>query len=225
MTIRPMTFVLAVAVLAIASGSASAQLCGSYGVTLAIHDANLKPVTGFAVNVEPTGKDQLAGARFKSNPDEPGTAELKLPEGREVSDTYRVAISAAGYQPVVKSLRFPNCVRLTYDVLLVKPGQATDLVTGKFTDNTGAAVPFAGVTFTAADKTERFVNADPDGNFAIKLALGVYTVETAIMYHHITRVENFMVPPSGPTKLDLKLKKQNYDEDKQVILQTAPLVS
>lgn len=225
MMIRPFALVLALALLALSSGTAAAQLCGSYGVTLNVHDSNLKPVTSFTVNVESMGKDQLAGARFISNPDEPGTAQLKLPEGREISDTYRVAITAAGFQPVVRSLRFPHCVRLKYDVLLVKPGQPTDLVTGKFTDNTGAAVPFAGVTFTAADKSERFVNADPEGYFEIKLAPGVYTVETALMYHHITRVENFMVPPSGPAKLDLKLKKQNYDEDKQVILQTAPLVN
>ncbi|MEO6393102.1 MAG: carboxypeptidase-like regulatory domain-containing protein [Pyrinomonadaceae bacterium] len=222
---KPFTLVIAFVLLALSCGTASAQLCGSYGVTLAIHDSTLLPVTAYAIKIEPLGKDELGGALFKPGENEAGTAELKLPEGRQVSDAYRVTISAAGFQPAVKIFRFPHCVWLIYDVQLLRPGQPKDLVTGKFTDDTGTAVPFAGATFIAADKTERFVNADSKGIFEIKLAPGVYTVETAIGYHHITRVENFMVPPSGPAKLDLKLKKHNYNEDKQVILQTAPSVN
>jgi hypothetical protein len=180
-------------------------------------DRDQNPVLNHLVKIEPLGKDELRGKKFEPLSDPAGAAELKLSEGHMVSDQYRITVSAPGFQDAKKVITFPHCVWLSYDIVLFKYEQPRTLVDGGLLNENGEAVPYAQLTFIAADKTERKVNADFAGKFEIRLAPGVYVVESKLMYYHITRVEGLIVPANGQKRLDLPLQRQGYDEDKRTI--------
>jgi hypothetical protein len=214
-----MKYFLALFILMFFALPVSAQLCGSYGVTISVYDNDLKPVEAYVTEVIPLAKDELRSAKFEPVADTPGASELKLFEGHMVAEKYKLIVSAPGFQSFEKTLTFPHCTRLSYDILLVKAWQKRAVTSGKITDENGAAVPYAGVTFAGADKTERFVSSDSEGCYELRLKPGDYVVEARKMYHHITKVEKLVVPAYGRALLDLKMKTQKYDEDKQVIIQ------
>jgi hypothetical protein len=205
------------------STAANAQLCGYFGVTLDIHNLKLAPVKNAAVKIimpayKQEGKEYLR-PEHKFVRDKDGEMKLTLSEGLVLSDDYKVIISAPGYLTQERMLSFPHCVRLRHDITMLKAGEKRSLVAGNIVNENGKAVPYAGVNFVSAGGDETFVNADRSGHFEIALKPGDYGVESRLMYYHTTKVKKFTVPAGGAAALDLKMKTQSYDEDKQVIIQ------
>ena len=219
---RSVRLFFALAFIAAFSVTVEAQLCGSFGVTLHVMDRDQNPVLNHLVKIEPLGKDELRGKKFEPLSDPAGTSELKLSEGHEVSGQYRVTVSAPGFQDAKKIITFPHCVWLSYDIVLFKYEQPRTLVEGSLVNEKGEAVPYARLTFIAADKTERAVNADFAGKYEIRLTSGVYIVEAKLMYHHITRVEGLIVPANGQKRLDVPMQRQSYDQEKRTITLDPP---
>lgn len=218
--------VFSILLIAAFSSAASAQLCGWFGVKLDIHDSRFNALKNASVQIigpekaakKLPGKSYLRPEhKFKLNED--GEMELRLGEGLVLYDDYKIVISAPGFLTREKTVDFPHCVWVSYDVTMLKKGEKSALVSGAVTLAHGKPVPYVGITFTGADKSEKFVNADRNGRYEIKLKPGDYTVEARAPYHHITKVEKFTVPAGGQVALDLKMKTQSYDEDKQVIIQ------
>ncbi len=218
--------VFSIFLIAAFSSAASAQLCGSFGVKLNIHDSQFNALKNASVEIVAPDKkaDKLPGKSYlrpehQFKPGDDGVMELRLGEGLILEDDYKLVITAPGYLTQEKTVDFPHCVWLSYDVTMLKNGEKSALVTGAVTLEHGKPVPYAGITFTGADRSEKHVNADQNGHYEIKLKPGDYTVEALRPYHHITKVEKFTVPAGGQAALDLKMKTQSYNEDKQVIIQ------
>jgi hypothetical protein len=187
---------------------ANAQLCGSFGVTLNIHDNDLKPVTGYTIRILPWDKDELKGDKFQPAADKPGTAEIKLLEGHVVTGKYKLTISAPGFIDTEKSMTFPHCTRLSYDVLMLRKKEKYRTVTGHITDDQGRSVAYAGITFTGADGTERYISSDFIGNYEIKLKPGSYKLAMRSTYYVPFIREKFVVPEDGRLEFNVLLKSK-----------------
>lgn len=189
------------------SSIASAQYCGGYSVKVFVHDSDLEPVKNIALKLTPLGKDELDGAKFEPATYSAGVFELKLREnGISLKEKYKLEISARGFGNVEKVITFPYCQDLVHYILLLKPGQARAVVSGKVADEDGELVSYARMIFTAADKTQRTVNADIDGNYEIRLKPGDYAVKIYSVGSIFLLEQNVTVPPGGGAVLDPKIK-------------------
>lgn len=191
--------------------SAPAQLCGQFGVTLNVHDNDLKPVTDHTVKIVPWLKDELRGKEFEPVADTPGSSEIKLLEGHVMIGNYKVIVSAPGFLETEKSINFPHCLRLSYDILLLRKKEKYRVVTGHISDEEGRSVPYIGVTFTAlADKTiTRTVSTDFQGNYELKLKPGDYKITFLKSSYLPLKTQKFTVPPDGSAVFNLSLRAKN----------------
>jgi hypothetical protein len=229
---KSLNLIFAFILLAAFSITAPAQLCGYFGVTLDIHNAKLTAVNNASVKIimperKLPGKSYLRPEHqfVRAKGDKDGQLKLILTEGLELADDNKVVVSAPGYLPLEMMLSFPHCVRLTHDVTMLEAGEKKAVVSGSIKDENGKAVAYAGVHFVSAGGREKMVNADRHGHFELGLEPGDYTVESNLMYYHTTKVAKFTVPAGGTATLDLKMKTQSYNEDKQVIIQSISLIS
>jgi hypothetical protein len=192
--------------IAVFSFSASAQLCGSFGVTLNVHDNELNPVKDHTIRIVPWLKDELKGKVFEPVPDKPGASEIKLSEGHVVIGKYKIIVSAPGFLDTEKAIDFPHCIRLSYDILLLKKKEKYRTVTGHVSDDEGRSANYIGVTFTGEDGASRSVSTDFIGNYEIKLKPGKYTV--TVKKSRLSPYENkkFMVPADGKIELRIALE-------------------
>ncbi len=204
-----LTLLLVAGLIAVFSPVASAQLCGSFGVTLNVYDNELKPVTGHTVKIVPWLKDELSGKTFEAVEDKPGASEIKLLEGHVIIGNYKVIVSAPGFLDTEKSINFPHCVRVSYDILLLKKKEKRAVVSGHLTDEEGRSVPYIGVTFTSyADKTARSVSTDFMGNYELKLKPGDYRITFLKGSYLPLKTQKFTVPPDGSAVFNLLLRSK-----------------
>ena len=115
-----LNLIFAIIFLAAFSMTASAQLCGQFGVTLNVYDNDLKPVANHSIKIVPWLKDEMNGAKFEPVAGKPGTSEIKLFEGHVITGNYKIIVSAPGFLETEKTITFPHCTRLSYDVLLLR---------------------------------------------------------------------------------------------------------
>ena len=171
----------------------SAQVCGTFGVTLNVHDNDMKPVADHTIRIVPWLKDELEGTKFEPVADKPGTSQLKLEEGRVLINNYKVTVSAPGFLETEKSINFPHCVRHTYDILLLRKKDKYRITNGRVTDTDGLNVKYLDLTFTNyEDKSARTVSTDFNGNFEVKLKPGDYRITFATgAWFAATGQENF----------------------------------
>jgi hypothetical protein len=204
--------------------SASAQLCGKFGVRLNVHDAQLKPIDGVNITLSHPEKREADKGKQYLRPEHKFVAQagslatftLTLSEGLQVSDPYPVGVSAPGYITLFKNLRFPHCLWITYDITLRKEGEADTETYGTIYDELGAVVKYGKITFTTKDGQKREVFTNDLGRYHIQLLPGDYTVSAEKMYYHTTRIEKLSVPAAGISR-DLQMKNQKWNEDKRVI--------
>jgi hypothetical protein len=199
-------FVIAFIFIGALSFNTNAQLCGQFGITLNIHDNDLKPVTDHSIKVVPWLKDELKGKTFEPVADKPGTSEIKLLEGHVITGNYKLIVSAPGFFPTEKALTFPHCTRLSYDILLLRKKEKYRVVSGHIGDSEGKSVAYAGVTFTDAEGAERFVSADFLGNYEIKLKPGKYTLKSRSTYYEPYINEKLLVPSDGKLEFHFALR-------------------
>jgi hypothetical protein len=189
------------------SFSVRAQYCGGYSVKVFVHDSDLEPVKNLALKLTPLGKDELDGAKFEPATYSAGVYELKLREnGILLKEKYKLEVSARGFGSVEKVITFPYCQDLVHYILMLGPGQARAVVSGKVADEDGELISYARMIFTAADKTQQTVNADIDGNYEIRLKPGDHTVKIYSVGSIFLLQQNVTVPPSGVVVLDPKIK-------------------
>jgi hypothetical protein len=223
-----MRFFLSVAIsILIASTASSAQLCGSFGIKLDIHDTALKPVKGVKIKiVEPATK--LEGGeylrpeqQFEAVPGRPGQWQISLGEGLEAAEGYGIEITAKDFVKQERPITFPHCKRIEYDITMLKPNENAGLLTGKVIDETGDPVPYAEMTFYDSEGLRRNINADPNGRYEIKLKPGTYRIESELEYFHMTRVKKLIVAAgaAGTAALDIKMKSLGGSEYNTVIEQ------
>jgi 5-hydroxyisourate hydrolase-like protein (transthyretin family) len=192
--------------------AASAQVCGSFGVTLNVYDNDLKPVADHSVKIVPWLKDELRGKTFEPVKDTPGASEITLLEGHIVTGNYRVIVSAPGFLPTEKTITFPHCTRLLYDILLLRKKEKNAVVTGHITDEEGRPVNYIWVTFVSyANGSTRSVSTDYMGNYELKLKPGDYKITFHTNSYLPLKTQKFTVPADGKAVFNLLLRsKQSY---------------
>lgn len=207
---KKLIFILSIFLVTGYFSAASAQLCGQFGVTLNVYDNDLKPVADHSVKIVPWLKDEMKGDKFEPVPDKPGTSEIKLLEGHVITGNYKINVSAPGFLPVEKTLTFPHCTRLTYDILLLRKKEKYASVTGHITDNEGRSVNYIWVTFTNyADESTRSVSTDYMGNYEMKLKPGDYKITFNSRGYLPLRTQKFTVPESGKAVFNLLLRPRD----------------
>jgi hypothetical protein len=202
--------ILAFIFLAAFSLTASAQLCGQFGVTLNVYDNDLKPVTNHSVKIVPWLKDEMNGDKFELVPGQPGTSELKLLEGHVITGNYKIFVSAPGFLETEKAITFPHCVRLSYDILLLRKKEKNATVTGHIADDEARSVNYIWVTFTNyADESTRSVSTDFMGNYELKLKPGDYKITFNSKGYLPLKTKKFTVPESGKAVFNLALRSKD----------------
>jgi hypothetical protein len=200
---------LAIIFLAVFSSAADAQLCGTFGVTLNVYDNDMKPVDGATVRIVPWARDELSGDKFAPVAGTPGALEMKLSEGHVITGNYKLFVSAPGFIETEKSVSFPHCVRLSYDVLLLRKKEKYRIVNGHVADDQGRSVNYISVTFTdLADKTARTVSTDFAGIFELKLKPGDYKITFPTNYYLPLKTKKFTVPADGEATFNLGLRSK-----------------
>jgi Carboxypeptidase regulatory-like domain len=196
--------------LAAFSFAASAQLCGQFGVTLNVYGNDMKPVTGYSVKIVPWLKDELNGDKFAPVADKPGVSEIKLLEGHVITGNYKLQVSAPGYTTQEKSINFPHCTRLSYDMVLLKKGEKRAMTEGHITDEEGRSVNYIWTTFTSyADNSAHSVSTDFLGNFELKLKPGDYEITFNSRGYLPLKTKKFTVPETGKATFNLLLRDKN----------------
>jgi hypothetical protein len=200
----------AIIFIAASSFAASAQLCGQFGVTLNVYDNEMKPVTGHSVQIVPWLKNEMKGDKFVPVADTPGASEIKLLEGHVITGNYKIVVSAPGFLNTEKTLTFPHCARLTYDILLLKKKEKYRLTSGHVTDEEGRSVNYVGITFTSyADGSTRSVSTDFMGNYEMKLKPGDYKITFSGKSFMPLKTQKFNVPENGEIVINLLLRAKN----------------
>lgn len=192
--------------IAVFSVTSQAQLCGSFGVTLNVHDNDLSAIRDHSIKIVPWLKDELKGKVFEPVADKPGASELKLSEGEVITGKYKIIVSAPGFLPTEKAIDFPHCTRLSYDILLLRKKEKYRTVTGHISDNEARSANYVVITFTGEDGTARSVSTDFIGNYEIKLKPGKYIV--TVKKNRLSPYENkkFLVPADGKIELHIRLE-------------------
>jgi len=206
---RFLHFIVLLLLIAGFSNIANAQLCGRFGVTLNVYDNDLKPVVDHSIKIVPWLKDEMKGKAFEPVPDKPGTSEIKLLEGHIVTGNYRVIVSAPGFLPAEKTITFPHCARLSYDILLLRKKEKNAVVSGHITDEEGRPVNYIWVTFTSyANGSTRSVSTDYMGNYEMKLKPGDYKITFQTHSYLPLKTQKFTVPESGKAVFNLLLRSK-----------------
>ena len=189
--------------------TASAQLCGQFGVTLNVHDNDMKPIPDHSIKIVPWLKDEMDGDKFAPVADKPGTSEIKLLEGHVITGNYKIVVSAPGFLPTEKTITFPHCVRLSYDVLLLRKKEKNHIVSGHIADDQGRSVNYIWVTFTSyADESTRSVSSDYMGNYELKLKPGDYRITFRTNAYLPLKTQKFTVPEKGEAVFNLSLRSK-----------------
>ncbi len=203
-------FLSAFIFLAAFSLTASAQLCGQFGVTLNVHDNDLKPVANPSVKIVAWLKDEMNDSKFAPVADKPGALEIKLLEGHVITGNYKLIVSAPGFLDTEKTTTFPHCTNLSYDVLLLRKKEKYAIVSGRVADEEGRPVNYIWVTFTSyADETTRGVSTDYTGVYELKLKPGDYKITFRTKSYLPLRTQKFTVPESGKAVFNLLLRKKS----------------
>ncbi len=193
--------------LAAFSFTASAQLCGQFGVTLNVYDNDLKPVENASVKIVAWLKDEMKDSKFAPVADKPGALEIKLLEGHVITGNYKLIVSAPGFLDSEKTTTFPHCTNLSYDVLLLRKKEKYATVTGRVADEEGRPVNYIWVTFTNyADESTRGVSTDYTGVYELKLKPGDYKITFRTKSYLPLRTQKFTVPENGKAVFNLLLR-------------------
>src|ERR1044072_2880131 len=189
--------------------SAPAQLCGQFGVTLNVYDNDLKPVENPSVKIVPWLKDEMKGDKFEPVADKAGALEIKLLEGHVITGNYKILVSAPGFLETEKTITFPHCTNLSYDILLLRKKEKYAIVSGRVADEEGRPVNYIWVTFTNyADESTRSVSTDYAGVYELKLKPGDYKITFRTRSYLPLKTQKFTVPENGKAVFNLLLRKK-----------------
>lgn len=156
-------------------GGANAQLCGTYTTTLEIIGEDNKVIENAVVQILALEKDESRNKTFSREESDRSKFSITFNEGHIVRGTYKIFVSADGFEAIEKEIKFPHCKDQTFEIKL-KAGERlmVGILTGTVYDPNGAVI--AGTKITAVNqKGEKFETlTNGEGEYVLKLPFNEY---------------------------------------------------
>jgi hypothetical protein len=100
--------------------SGNAQLCGDYTTTLNIFSKDENKVGNASIQLIPLGKDETRGKKFVRNKRDSSVFTITFLEGHQLRDEYKLVVSAKGFLPFEKVIKFQHCSEQYFGIYLMK---------------------------------------------------------------------------------------------------------
>ncbi len=88
---------------------ADAQACGRYAIDVTVENAQGQPLKNAVLKLLPIEKDETDGKKFVRDKSKPATFSITFQEGHSFRAFHRLIISAPGFKPSEKKVRFTSC--------------------------------------------------------------------------------------------------------------------
>jgi hypothetical protein len=214
----PLKFLLLLAIALVFSLPANAQLCGEYTTTLHIKTVENEPVETAVVQLLPVENDETRGKTFARDEKDLSKFSITFFEGHQLAATYKLIISADGFETLEKEIKFPHCKTQNFDIQLVSDKKPLIVLSGTVYDANGAVLVNARITATdeTGRKFETVTNAK--GVYELNLPYKNYEQQTDFRmtkygiaasheYFETYVLKNFYIVPAykGKMMLDLAL--------------------
>lgn len=193
------------------AAGANAQLCGKYTTTLFITDTKGVPIKNPGIKVIPLRGDDYSKIRsFVWEKDNFSKASISFREGYKVSGDYKIVISAKGYLPEEREIRFPHCVNQRFEFRLkAENGPKLTILSGKVFDQAGAVIPETRVVLTNAEGEKLETYTNDDGIYTIDVEPGTFSIEFEYLKHkgwEKFKIEKYEIASIEKITLDVTLR-------------------